>query len=126
MKYKIIPILRIFDYTKAVEFYIDWLGFQIDWEDRRLNVPIYLQVSKGDIKLHLSEHHGDCCPGAKVFIECCDGGLKQYHKELNDKNYTYNRPGIEKADWNAIIMEVIDPFGNKLLFNESLPITNAV
>ncbi|MEI3789480.1 MULTISPECIES: glyoxalase superfamily protein [unclassified Chryseobacterium] len=25
---RIIPILRIFDYQKAVEFYVDWLGFK--------------------------------------------------------------------------------------------------
>ncbi|MEP7229033.1 MAG: glyoxalase superfamily protein [Ginsengibacter sp.] len=29
---KVIPILRIFDHKKAIEFYIDWLGFKIDWE----------------------------------------------------------------------------------------------
>lgn len=29
-----IPILRIFDYQKAIEFYIDWLGFEIVWEHR--------------------------------------------------------------------------------------------
>jgi len=25
---KVIPVLRIFDYNKAIEFYIDWLGFK--------------------------------------------------------------------------------------------------
>ncbi len=29
---KTIPILRIFDYQKAIEFYVDWLGFTIEWE----------------------------------------------------------------------------------------------
>jgi hypothetical protein len=31
------------------------------------------------------------------------------------------RPGIEHAPWNANVMEVIDPFGNRLRFNEDLP-----
>ncbi len=35
-----------------------------------------------------------------------------------NKNYKFNKPGLEKAPWNAICMEVIDPFGNKLLFSE--------
>jgi hypothetical protein len=26
-----IPILRSFDEGKAREFYIDWLGFKVDW-----------------------------------------------------------------------------------------------
>lgn len=29
---KTIPILRIFDLPKAKEFYVDFLGFAVDWE----------------------------------------------------------------------------------------------
>ena len=32
MLLKNIPILRIFDVTRAKEFYIDWLRFKIDFE----------------------------------------------------------------------------------------------
>lgn len=126
MKYKVIPILRIFDYKKVIEFYVDWLGFKVDWEDPRDKVPIYLQISKDNIVLHLSEHHGDCSPGAKIFIDCCEGGLHQYHSGLLAKNYTYNKPSLELAEWNAITMEVVDPFGNKLLFNEPNPIEHTI
>ena len=28
-----------------------------------------MQMSKGDCVLHLSEHYGDCCPGAAMRIE---------------------------------------------------------
>ncbi len=115
----VIPILRIFDYDKAVEFYINWLGFTINWKHQYEGVPVYMEVSKDDIVLHLSEHHGDCCPGSKVFIKCTEG-VQLYHAELINKNYTYNKPGLKKAEWNAITMEVIDPFGNKLLFSEAL------
>ena len=30
----VVPILRSFDEGKAREFYVDWLGFRIDWEHR--------------------------------------------------------------------------------------------
>ena len=117
MSNKVIPVLRIFDYAKAVEFYISWLGFTIDWEHRfEDDLPLYMQISKDDIILHLSEHHGDCCLGAKVFIEY--KALQTYHTLLSEKKYKYNRPGLEHAPWNAITMEVTDPFGNKLLFSE--------
>ena len=115
---KVIPLIRIFDEAKALEFYIDWLGFTIDWTHRfGDDFPLYLQVSKNGIVLHLTEHHGDCTPGSKVFIECT--GLKEYHQELLEMNYRFNRPGLEDAPWNSKTMEVSDPFGNKLLFNES-------
>ena len=33
----------------------------------------------------------------------------------------YARPGVEIAPWNAKLMQVTDPFGNRLRFNEDLP-----
>ncbi len=42
---KTTPILRIFDDAKAREFYVDFLGFKVDWEHRfDPRTPIYLQV----------------------------------------------------------------------------------
>lgn len=111
------PIFRIFDYDKVVEFYVEWLEFKIDWEDRPVDAPIYMQVSHGDIVLHLSEHYGDCSAGARVHVEDFVG-LKEYHKKLLDKNYKFMRPGIGKTPWDSktLCMEVIDPFGNRLTF----------
>lgn len=64
-----IPILRIFDVAKAKEFYVDYLGFAIDGEHHfEEHTPAYLQVSRGGLTLHLSEHHGDACPGSTVFV----------------------------------------------------------
>jgi uncharacterized glyoxalase superfamily protein PhnB len=114
---KVIPILRIFDYQKTVEFYIDWLGFTNDWQHVfEEGAPVYMQVSKDDIVLHLSEHHGDAAPGAKVFIWC--KGLKEYHKELTEKKYKYNRPGMKETFYGSWCVEVHDPFGNRISFNE--------
>lgn len=116
----ITPIFRIFDYDKAVEFYVKWLGFKIDWEHKSDNTPIYMQISLDGIKLHLTEHHGDCSPGARAYINNFSN-LEDYHKELLRKQYKFNRPGLEKSPWNPenICMDVIDPFGNRLSFNSN-------
>lgn len=114
------PILRIFDYEKAVAHYVDWLGFQIDWHHRfDENAPIYLQVSFRDIVLHLSEHHGDGTPGTIVFVDDFEG-LKAYHQQLLEKKYKYNRPGINVPfyDPDALSVTVIDPFHNELILVE--------
>lgn len=114
-----IPILRIFDVAKARQFYVDYLGFQVDWEHRfEPALPLYLQVSRGGCALHLSEHHGDGTPGTVVFLRMA--GLDAFHGELVRKNYPFLRPGVEIAPWNAKLMEVTDPFGNRLRFNEDL------
>jgi Glyoxalase superfamily protein len=115
-----IPIFRIFDEGKAREFYVGFLGFAIDWEHRfEPETPLYMQVSRAGCTLHLSEHVGDACPGSTAFVRMT--GIDAFHAELIAKNYKYYRPGIEIAPWNAKCMEVIDPFGNRLRFNEDLP-----
>ncbi|WP_345055855.1 glyoxalase superfamily protein [Hymenobacter glaciei] len=113
------PILRIFDHAKAIEFYIDWLGFTLDWEHRPADAPAYLQISRGDITLHLSEHHGDCSPGARVFIDDFLY-LEAFHTQLLDRPYKFNRPGLDIPfyDPTALEMTVIDPFSNRLTFVE--------
>ncbi|WP_160137627.1 glyoxalase superfamily protein [Chryseobacterium sp. c4a] len=114
---QIIPILRIFDYQKTLEFYIDWLGFEIAWEHRfEDDMPVYIEVKKDNIILHLSEHYGDASPGSSIFI--WGEGVAEYHKELIDKKYKYNRPGLEKTFYDAVAFTVHDPFGNKIIFNE--------
>ncbi|MEP7277496.1 MAG: glyoxalase superfamily protein [Bacteroidota bacterium] len=119
-QHTVIPLLRIFDIAKAKEFYIDWLGFTPDWEHRfGEHFPVYMQVSKDNIRLHLTEHHGDCCPGAKLYIEYA-GGVTRYQAWLTAKDYRYNKPGLQKTPWNVLTLEVIDPFGNKLVFAEEI------
>jgi catechol 2,3-dioxygenase-like lactoylglutathione lyase family enzyme len=116
---QIVPILRIFDVERAREFYVGFLGFTLDWEHHfDAASPAYLQVSRGGLTLHLSEHHGDCCPGAKVFVWMT--GIDEFHREITARGYKYMRPGIETTFYDARCVEVIDPFGNRIAFNERL------
>jgi len=114
-----IPIFRIFDVAKAKEFYIGFLGFTLDWEHRFEEVaPVYMQVSRAGLTLHLSEHHGDCCPGSTAFVRV--KGLTEYHAEIRAKQYGYLRPGIEETFYKSRCMQVIDPFGNRIRFDEAI------
>jgi uncharacterized glyoxalase superfamily protein PhnB len=110
-----IPILRSFDEDKAKEFYVDFLGFKVDWEHRfEENTPLYMQLSKDDCIIHLSEHHGDSSPGASLRITTKE--LDKYNKGLLDKKYKNARPGIQDMPWGTRDMAISDPFGNKLIF----------
>lgn len=118
------PILRIFDEAKAHEFYVDYLGFTVDWQHRfePNQPPLYMSITRDGCTLHLTEHHGDCCPGAATRIEVND--IAGFHEQLKAKNYDYLNPGIETQPWNTREVSVKDPFGNRLTFYEVLPDEN--
>lgn len=110
------PIFRIFDEQKVKEFYIDFLGFRLDWEHRfGDNFPLYCQVSRSGMTLHLSGHHGDASPGATAYVTM--SGVVAYQKELAGRNYAHMKPGIEEQPWGKE-MTVIDPFSNRIRFCE--------
>ena len=112
-----IPILRIFSEEKAKEFYVDFLGFQIEWEHRfGDNFPLYAQIKRSELIIHLSEHHGDATPGATVFVPV--ENIDALASELQAKQYRYAKPAVEAVPWGRI-MEIWDPFGNRLRFAET-------
>lgn len=112
------PVFRIFDESKAKEFYVDYLGFKVEWEHRfEEGLPLYLEVSRGDLRIHLTEHHGDCCPGSAVRI--VTDNLDAFHEELTRKDYGFAQPGIEDTPWGTRELSVKDPFGNRLTFANS-------
>ncbi|MCA1055785.1 VOC family protein [Rossellomorea aquimaris] len=112
---KTIPILRIFDVEKAKEFYIKIMEFDLDWEHAfEESLPLYMQVSKGNCMLHLSEHHGDSSPGAAVRIEV--DGIDRFLTSITNKNYRFAKPHIEHTPWQTKEFQMIDPFGNKIIF----------
>jgi catechol 2,3-dioxygenase-like lactoylglutathione lyase family enzyme len=112
-----VPILRIFEETKAKEFYVGYLGFKVDFEHRfEPTLPLYIQVSRPGIVLHLSEHHGDGSPGIVVLVRM--RGIEAFHREIGTRQAAgHNRPALENVDWGKQF-QVWDPFGNRLRFNE--------
>ena len=114
---RVVTVLRIFDEAKAREFYLGWLGFTVDFEHRfDPGAPLYMGVSRGGFTIHLSEHHGDGSPGARVRIET--SGVEELQRELIAKGYRYGRPGVVREEWGELRVTAHDPFGNQLHFVE--------
>lgn len=117
---KTTPIFRMFDEPKALEFYVEFLGFRVAWRHRfAADLPLYMEVARDDCKIHLSEHHGDCSPGAAIRVEVSD--IDALHAELDQKQYRYARPSIEDMPWGSRELSVHDPFGNRLTFFRTTP-----
>ena len=49
-----IPILRMYDVEATRRFYVDYLGFDLDWQDGEGDRRVYMRVSRGPVALHLS------------------------------------------------------------------------
>lgn len=109
----------MFDVAKAREFYLDYLGFSVDFEHRfHAGAPLFMGVSRDGFQLMLSEHHGDGTPGTHVRIDVV--GLDELYAELAKKNYRYMNPSIQTQEWGMRELRVVDPFGNQLIFSERL------
>ena len=110
-----VPILRSFDEAKAREFWVDYLGFEMVWEHRfEPDLPLYMEIRRGGCTLHISEHHGDATPGARIRVEVPE--IANLHAELTAKNYANARPGLEDKPYGTREFTVTDPFGNSAVF----------
>lgn len=108
----------MFDIDRTKEFYLEFLGFRIDWEHRfERELPLYLQISLGSVRLHLSEHYGDGSPGAKIFINMEE--LSEYRETLITKRARFARPHLVEEPWGGTTMTVHDPSSNRLVFSQS-------
>ena len=116
-----IPTFRILDYDVAMEYYQQGLGFVVNWEHRfGEDTPVYMQISKDGLILHLSENERFKV-GAIVFVE--SKGLNELHKSLNERNIIDLFSDLETTNWGTLQLELRDPFGNLLRFNENIEVS---
>jgi len=115
-----VPVLRIFDLEKALEFYVGFLGFsEVFRHQFGPDAPHYVGLAHEGVSIHLSEHFGDATPGTHFRIEVADVGA--LCSRLNAKQYRHSRPGFLDQEWGNREMTIGDPFGNRVTFWQVLP-----
>lgn len=115
----VIPALRITNYEQSKRFYVEGMGFRIDWEHRfEPGFPVFMQVSRDGLTIYLTEHRGDCQPGGLVhfFVPNVDDWYQALTRSIPGV-----RAGLCRLDGppNESIpglrdMTVVDPDGNQL------------
>jgi len=110
------PILRSFDERMTKGFYVDFLGFEVEFEHRfEPGMPLYMGLRRDECRVHLSEHFGDAAPGARLRIRVED--VRSFARSLNEKQYGHARPGEpDLMDWGSWEITINDPAGNRLTF----------
>src|SRR6478609_5637742 len=110
-----VPILRMKDESAARAFYLDLLGFTIDFAFRISDdAPLYLQISRGDCTLQLSGHHADAAAGSALRNEADD--LDALHQELLSRKPEQAGLNVRDTQWRTREMTLVDPSGNRLIF----------
>lgn len=110
---KVIPALRITDYTRSKAFYVEGMGFQIDWEHRfEPHFPVFVQMTKDEMTIYLTEHTGDCQVGGLVHFFVPNVDI--WYSELKSKKEIHIiEPPNEDLE-GLRMMTVVDPDSNQL------------
>jgi catechol 2,3-dioxygenase-like lactoylglutathione lyase family enzyme len=115
---RVVPTLRMTSYERSKAFYVEGLGFQIDWEHRfEPHFPVFMQASRDGMALFLTEHRGDCSVGGLVHFYVTD--VNAWHEEFVSKGVPIDEPPNEELA-GLRVMTILDPDGNKLRFCQRL------
>ena len=105
------------DEAEAKAFYLDYLGFEVDWEHQFTSItPLYMQIRHGDAIIHLNGHASEDAPISEVRIPV--RGLENYCEYLRRKEAGYPKPSVVDLQHKGVgtDMNIYDPFDNYLVF----------
>ena len=114
MEQRVVPALRITDHARSKAFYVEGLGFAIDWEHRfEPHLPVFMQVSRDGMAIYLSQHAGDCQVGGLVHFYVPN--VDDWYAEFQRRGVPVQHPPSESLE-GLRDMTVVDPDGNQLRF----------
>lgn len=110
----VIPQLRITNARRSLAFYVDGLGFAVDWEHQfEPGFPLFMQLTRSGQTIFLTEHTGDCEVGGAVYFIVSD--VDRCFAEFTARGITPAEPPAD-TPWDTREMLVRDPDGNRLRF----------
>ena len=108
------PQFRITDARRSIAFYVDGLGFKVDWEHRfEPGFPVFMQLTRAGQSIFLTEHADDCQVGGAAYFVVPDVDACQ--REFGARRVVPTEPP-ENMPWGPREMVVTDPDGNRLRF----------
>lgn len=114
MTQTVIPQFRITDEQRSTAFYVDGLGFEIDWQHRfEPGFPVFMQLSRAGQVIFLTEHAGDCEVGGAAYFVVPD--VDACYEDFVARGLVHADPPAD-TPWGRREMIVTDPDGNRLRF----------
>ncbi len=118
MKQSVIPQLRSTNAKRSLAFYVDCLGFEVDWEHQfEPGYPLFFQLTRSGQTIFLTEHSGDCEVGGAVFfwVDDADACCAEFIK-----NGVRPTGPLTTTSYGTREFHVTDPDGNRLRFATDL------
>jgi catechol 2,3-dioxygenase-like lactoylglutathione lyase family enzyme len=106
------PRLPVSDVDKALDFYVNRLGFQLGWKWG--NPLTHANVCRDSIALDLVASPAGRVGTAMAYIEL--SGVDAYFAELKERNVESSV--LQDRPYGMRDFEVVDPCGNRLAFGE--------
>ena len=116
----VVPVLSVGSYEETVSHYVEWLGFDVNWEYREEQLPFVISISRDGFSFMLSE--GDTSSeletstGSWTVIYVSD--IEAMSEELNSRRSNSVKIELYPPNDKAQI-HVIDPWKNLLVFEQS-------
>jgi len=110
----VIPQLRITSVPRSLEFYVNGLGFTVDWEHQfEPGFPLFMQLTRLGQTIFLTEHIGDCEVGGAVYFVVPD--VDRCFAEFSARGVLLTALPAD-TPWGTREMLATDPDGNRLRF----------
>ena len=110
----IVPVLIVGSYEETVSHYVEWLGFEVDWECREEQFPFVISVTRNGFSFMLTESETSAGSWTTIYVS----DVEAMSEELNSRRSDSVK--IELYPPNDIAqIHVIDPWKNLLVFEQS-------
>jgi len=99
------PVFFVSDIKRALDFYVDKLGFRMKWQSPEGKV---CQVDRGECEIILEENQRN--DRGRLFLALSREGVDELLQEIAERSVK-----TEKTWWGYDVLQIKDPDGNELL-----------
>ena len=103
------PVLFVADLSRALDFYIDVLGFEKAWHEGDGSGTV-CQVTRAGCEIILCEG-GGWTGKARLFVSLTEDGIAELRREVAERAIPH-----KEVWWGYDVLQIDDPDGNELLF----------
>ena len=116
----IVPVLIIGSYEETISHYVDWLGFNVDWEYREEQLPFVISITRDGFSFMLTEldtsSESETSTGSWTVIYVSD--IEAMSEELNSRRSNSVKIQLYPP-YDIAQVHVKDPWKNLLVFEQS-------